>query len=409
MKKIFILFLLLFSLEGSAQENVLLSVQDLGADKTDLIDKHALPTDDGGMIIMLRSMLPMNGNIQACGTVSNYEHHFRKYRYDNGLILDWERCYARDPVEPMSIPYFLFPADNGDFYTVRRFQDTDSVYKWGLAKEDAGQNIYWIKGYEANVNALRTVTRTTDGGFLLAFESYGTGGEVTTHYGSWMWEDIWLLKLDSLGNKQWSRTIGGSYGDYPKRIFPAPDSGYFLLAHSASADYDCVRADAVAHCFVFRLDAGGNILWYWHYGGSYSDIPKDGCPDGKGGLLICGYASSDDGDINDHLGNAGFREAWVMNVDSAGNLLWSHCYGTGGSANAIVRNLDGIIWFTGKSGATGRHVDTFYGDGDVWTARIDSVGQYISSKVKNTCGKRSLTPATRVGVAPLLISRMMLT
>jgi hypothetical protein len=386
MKKLYFLCLLLFSQATNAQQTALLSVESLGGDKTDKIDKHAIPTDDGGVILRLQTMLPMNGNIQACGTINNYEHHFRKYNYGNGLIMDWERCYP--PGDTM--PYFLFPTTNGNFYTVSRFKDTDNIYKWGLGKEDAGQNVYWIKGYDANVFSLRAVSRTNDDGFLMAFESYGTGGEVTTHYGSGMWEDIWLLKLDSNGNKLWSKTIGGSKGDYPTRILPASDSGCYLVAYTASDDHDCQRPTTTAtHAFVFRLAANGDILWTKHYGGSYGDLVFDACFAVNGSILLGGVAYSSDGDINNHITPHGSLEAWVINLDTSGNILWSNCYGSGGLAEVITSSQDGSVWISGESKLIGRHTDTAFSSlyNDVWTARIDSVGNFMSSKVQGVYGK----------------------
>ena len=88
-----------------------------------------------------------------------------------------------------------------------------------------------------------------DGGFVIAGEtrSYGSGSQ-----------DGWLVKLDSDGEEQWSRTFGGTESDIIYSVQATPDGGYILAGETHSAEG--ASADN-SHFWLIRTNFLGLEQW----------------------------------------------------------------------------------------------------------------------------------------------------
>ena len=71
------------------------------------------------------------------------------------------------------------------------------------------QKTYGGLGNDTLESFAQSLQQTSDGGYIIAgkTESYGAGGD-----------DIWLIKTDPSGNKEWDRTFGGSDDEYPVSV-----------------------------------------------------------------------------------------------------------------------------------------------------------------------------------------------
>jgi len=276
----------------------------------------------------------------------------------------------------------IFPCSDGGNVLGGGF---DSNTGWGfyICKEDAGGNIVWSKAYsKGNGSILRTVIQTSDGGYIMAGESNYTDSNVLVHYGSFMDADIWVLKLDSLGNKIWSKAIGGTADERVASIVEIPGAkSYYIIGATASNDYDCTGNHGQYDAYVARLDSNGNIIWHKDLGGTGGDAATFAVADGKGGAILAVDASSTDGDITHPLTSEFF---WVLDIDSSGTIVWDNSYGGGGGdcyPNAICKATDGSIWIAGVTSKQYGQIDTAYGRDDAWFVHADSVGNFLSARV----------------------------
>ncbi|MBK6642347.1 MAG: hypothetical protein IPG39_14535 [Bacteroidetes bacterium] len=77
-----------------------------------------------------------------------------------------------------------------------------------IVKIDSIGNKQWDKDYGGtDFDYLYSLQQTTDGGYILGgYSSSGIGGDKT--HASWGAEDYWIVKIDSLGNKLWDKVLG---------------------------------------------------------------------------------------------------------------------------------------------------------------------------------------------------------
>jgi hypothetical protein len=70
-----------------------------------------------------------------------------------------------------------------------------------------------------------SIIQSSDGGYVVAgwTNSFGAGGD-----------DMYVVKLDSSGNVQWTKTIGGSNWDEAYSIIQSSDGGYVVAGYTSS-------------------------------------------------------------------------------------------------------------------------------------------------------------------------------
>ncbi|MBN4051323.1 gliding motility-associated C-terminal domain-containing protein [bacterium AH-315-M05] len=114
-----------------------------------------------------------------------------------------------------------------------------------LIRTDSTGNVLWSKTYGGADNDLsRFMRQTTDQGFIIGGEtwSFGSGGR-----------DVYLIKTDSIGNLEWSRTFGGTGDDKAMGIQQANDGGYVLSGNTGS--FGAIVFDV----YILKTDTNGNI------------------------------------------------------------------------------------------------------------------------------------------------------
>ena len=187
-----------------------------------------------------------------------------------------------------------------------------STSSWGngnsdayLFKIDSVGNCLWSKAYgTGNVEWAQDIAVTPDSGLVVIGYTNGLGA------GGY---DLYLLRLDSLGNLLWDTTYGGSDWDFGYSIAVTADSGYIITGETYS--FGQGNADG----WVIKTDPQGNIEWEHTYGGALDDrlFDLDTLPGGDYALV--GETRS--------VG-AGDTDMWIMRLDPMGNIVWNTARGS---------------------------------------------------------------------------------
>ncbi len=335
------------------------------------------PQADGGFILAMSANMH-GGNIDSFCSITGNRAIYFKFNSD-ASVLEWTKCYEGTGDTLLS---YIFPQSDSGIVFGGEFQ---SGYGWGfyICKQDELGNIIWSHSYsKGNSPLLNDMIATNDGGYIMLGVVYYTDSNFTVHNSGSLNSDIGIIKLDSTGNKQWSKAIGGSLNDVAYSVTEGPHHGYYIIGSTISGDFDGVGNHGGADVFVVRLDSNGNIIWHKEFGGSGNDDGNYGWPDGKGGVLVAASNGSNNGDVTHYPSYD--CPIWVLDVDSTGSLVWNNCYGGGGLncyPNSICRATDGSIWVAGVSTLAGGLVDSQYGRDDAWFLQTDSIGNFINGKV----------------------------
>ena len=211
------------------------------------------------------------------------------------------------------------------------------------------------------------LVQSNDGGYVILGSTKSTDGDLVGRTGND--SDFWLLKLSETGEKLWSKTYGGSESEVASSISKTSDGGYILTGFSQSTDGDVTSNEGFQDYWCVKVDAAGSIQWTKNFGFGGSDQAFKIFQTAEGNYFVSGYfdvsacATPANPDLlcpgNDLQGNGqttrnplhGVGEYWGILLDSNGNKIWRNYFGGSNndrSYDAVQAN-DGGFLLTGAS------------------------------------------------------------
>jgi len=251
----------------------------------------------------------------------------------------WHRTFGGPG---MDIGYDIEQTADGGFIVVGELDNCADLY---LLKTDSSGYEEWARTYGFGCCVGYCVRQTADLGYIIAGSDYTTNGP---YYGGY------LLKVDSLGDEQWSShydsydakmiycvqplgadgyILAGALGDgddfdiflkkvsldggdewtryfpighwdFAYSVRPAPEGGYVI---AGSSDY---RITGASDGYIFKTDAAGELQWDLTLGGDGSDIIRSLEQTVDGGYIACGFTRSDDLPPS--------QDIWLIRINSEG-------------------------------------------------------------------------------------------
>ncbi len=378
------LILILFSTTWvlNAQSPGIQWQKSLGGGNTE-IGNTIVQTSDGGYIVA-------GTTTSEDGHVSSY-HGFWDFwvvKLDSSGNIIWEETYGGSAFD---YARSIIQTSDGGYVVVGETESNDgdiTENKGGkdmwVIKLNPDGVIEWQKTYGgSNSDAAWSVTQISDGSYMIAGNSASNDGDVSGHHGNAGWFDFWLLKINSEGNIQWDKSLGGTQSDDAMSVKQTADGGYIVAGRTYSNDGDVTgfhgAPGGFSDMWVVKTDAEGNMQWQKCLGGSNDDDAHDIIMTNEGGYLVVGRTKSNNGDVSN---NYGFWDVWVVNLDGEGNMLWEKNYGgsSGEEALSIDKTTDNGYVIAGYSNSNDGDVSGNNGNSDFWVFKINSSAEIIWRK-----------------------------
>lgn len=220
--------------------------------------------------------------------------------------------------------YFDVTSSNGEGSDVGslRNQNRHGVGEYWVIKMDENGNNEWRNFFGgSNNDRSYDIVETNDGGFLVAGESESDDFDITDSKGGY---DFWVVKINAAGEKQWTKSYGGTEWEICYAITQSQDGNYILTGNTRSNDVDVSDLKGNADSWTIKISPTGTLLWQKTHGGSQFDSARSVHNLDNGTYLISGSTRSNDGDIT--IAN-GQNDAWVYILDDEGNLLFEKTIG----------------------------------------------------------------------------------
>lgn len=247
------------------------------------------------------------------------------------------------------------------------------------------------------------IQQTSDGGFILVGSSWSKDGDVTGNHGE---QDYWVVKLNSLGDIEWEKSLGGSTWDKAESIQQTTDGGFILAGSTHSNDGNVSGNHGGNDYWVVKLSYNGNIEWQKCYGGSESDEAKSIQQTLDGGYIVAGSTYSDDGDVSGIHSSDYSPDCWIVKLNSYGIIEWQKCLGGTGYENSsnILETLDGNYILASYTNSNDGDVSGNHGNIDYWIVKLNTSGNIIWQKCLGGIGADYTSSITRTTDGSYIIS-----
>jgi hypothetical protein len=285
-----------------------------------------------------------------------------------------------------------------------------------ISKLDKDGNFGWAKSmFGLNSDAVSMVSSIaldasgnvyTTGGFL-ATTDFNPGTDTFNFTASGV-GNMFISKLDSLGDFVWAKTIGGVSqvaGSWSNSIaIDASGNVYTTGSFSDTVDFDpgtgivnlSPLKGGINSAFISKLDASGNFVWVKQMGGTDSPFLSGNSIvlDVSGNIYTTGiFQDTIDFDPGSAIFNlaatASSTDIFVSKYTNSGDFIWAKSMGGAGhnSGNSIALDSFGNVFTTGMFQGAGDfdpgegifNISQVAGSGFVgaYISKLDHLGKYI--------------------------------
>ncbi len=227
---------------------------------------------------------------------------------------------------------------------------TGSTYSYGignylvyLIKTNASGDTLWTRTYGGTRGDWGfSVQQTIDGGYVIAgrTDSFGAGSE-----------DVYLIKTNTSGATLWTKTYGGTNEDEGWSVQQTSDTGYIVAGWT--------RSFGISYqVYLIKTNAGGDTLWTRTYVGLSGAEGYSVQQTSEGGYIVAGFTGAFPYDV------------YLIKTNALGDTLWTKTYGGTNSdeGRSVKQTLDGGYIITGYTDSYGN------GNPDVYLIKTDANG-----------------------------------
>ncbi len=259
-----------------------------------------------------------------------------------------------------------------------------------VVKYDAAGNKQWTRQLGGTFDVDRAIGNdhalavATDGG-----NNVYVVGETNTHLDGntnprELWTDIFVVKYDWAGNKLWTRQLGSVEHEQALGVATDSSSNVYVTGYTAG-NLDGNTSSGVSDIFLVKYNSAGTKQWTRQYGTTGWDYGHGAATDTGGNIYIGGHTT---GGLNGNS-NYGKQDLFVMKLNASGTAQWTRQFGssvevatgapaspTGLTATAPSSTQNDLTWTDNSSNEDGFKIESSRDFGATWT-QIASVGPNV--------------------------------
>ena len=348
--------------------------------------RTVLQTDDGGYIVGGYSYSSISGEKTQKKRGLNDYWIVKLNSIGN---IEWDKAYGGSDEDRFSVMQqtrdggYILGGYSPSNISGEKTENSRGNNDYWVVKVDRLGSVQWDKTIGGNdYDALNCLQQTADGGYILGGVSLSniSGEKTENSRGS---GDYWIVKLDSSGNIQWDKTIGGNDEDELSSIQLTYDGGYILggMSFSNISGEKTHHSRGQSDYWIVKLDSLGNIQGDKTIGGDNAEELSSLEPTHDGGWVLGGWSASNISGEKSENGR-GNRDYWIVKLNRGGDIEWDKTIG-GDNEDDRVKVLQAtkniyIVGGASKSDVAGDKTKMKRGRSDFWIVVLEDSNSIIN-------------------------------
>ena len=211
----------------------------------------------------------------------------------------WDKVYE-DSLNSRPL-YFDVTSDGGYIISAVGYNNSNNGFH--VIKANATGDMIWDALLEGSGEELAIVKELTDGSYILSGESDSTDGDFTANNGG---SDLWVAKLSSTGQVEWSNLYGSTEGEYipsdflfvnRDNILSTDDGGFIVRGSTNNTEIGFMDI------LLIKINSVGELIWEKTLGGAKHDQSDNLFLTSDGKMVLAGMMEEAPGDTYDLYGN----------------------------------------------------------------------------------------------------------
>ena len=205
--------------------------------------------------------------------------------------------------------------DNG--YMIVGSSDSDDVdilnnkgsYDFWVVKISNTGTLVWEKSFGGSeIDEAHAISQTADGNYLIVGDTRSNDLDISQNHGA---ADLWVIKISPEGSLLWEKTLGGTNFDVGRSISKTQDNGFLISGSSRSTDGNLETNKGQNDAWILKINSNGNLEWQKIIGGSEVDFFYDAVELNDQTIVTVGDSNSSNEDINE---NKGFTDLLILKL-----------------------------------------------------------------------------------------------
>jgi hypothetical protein len=302
-----------------------------------------IQTSDGGYFVGGYSLSNASGDKTQNSSSSVNNSDYWVVKLNASGTIEWDKTLGGDLAEELHSVWqtsdggYILGGHSTSDISGDKTSDSKGGSDYWIVKLASNGTIDWQKtiGGSKTDRWVNKIFQTQDGGYVLGGQSFsgssnsGPDGDKTEPNRGF--GDYWVLKLSTIGNIEWQKTLGGSLSDTCNDVIQSNAGGFLVIGSSDSGkngDKTELRRGeySVSDVWIVKLDNGGDISWDKTIGGAFYDYGLSVTQDSDNNYILGMYSNSNtSGEKTED--SKGFYDFWVMSISESKTINWQKTIG----------------------------------------------------------------------------------